>query len=322
MGVQVVWFKRDLRIFDHEPLNRAAESGNVIPLYIFEPNLWRQPDMSGRHFNFLVECLSELDQELEALKNPLVVRVGRATDVLHQIHEQFTIDTLWSHQETWNGWTYKRDIQVKRWCSERAIPWNEPKQHGVHRRMKSRDGWARKWDNMMAGPIVKPPSFVNGVTIDRGCIPDAKQLGIELDQCPGRQTGGRTVGLEYLNSFLTFRGQSYQKGMSSPVTAFDACSRLSPYLAFGVISIKEAYQAALERRNELRGLAHPEKKQWLNAIKAFISRLHWHCHFIQKLEDEPELEFQSLHPDMENFREIGDNHEIFEAWRMEGRVFQ
>lgn len=314
MGVQVVWFKRDLRVVDHEPLLRAIEAGKTIPLYIFEPNLWRQPDMSGRHFNFLVECLTELNYELDAIGHPLVFRVGSVTDILEHIHEQYTIDALWSHQETWNGWTYNRDLKVRRWCNKHTIPWEEPMQHGVHRRMKSRDGWADKWDKMMASPKLKAPDFIKGVGIDPGHIPESNQLGIELDECSGRQSGGRSKGLECLDSFLMFRGENYQQEMSSPVTAFDACSRLSPYLAFGVISIKEAFQAALGRLNEIKSLEYPEKKQWLNGIKAFISRLHWHCHFIQKLEDEPDLEFHSLHPDMENLREILDQKEIFQAW--------
>ena len=47
LGLQVVWFKRDLRAFDHQPLFEAARLGPVLPLYIVEPGLWAQPDMSG-----------------------------------------------------------------------------------------------------------------------------------------------------------------------------------------------------------------------------------------------------------------------------------
>ena len=46
---QLAWFKRDLRIQDNEALFRAAENGPVLPLYVIEPGLWRQPDMYGRH---------------------------------------------------------------------------------------------------------------------------------------------------------------------------------------------------------------------------------------------------------------------------------
>ena len=62
--VEIVWYKRDLRVEDHAPLAAAVAHGPVIPLYILEPELWRQPDMSRRHFEFLSECLSQLDLSL------------------------------------------------------------------------------------------------------------------------------------------------------------------------------------------------------------------------------------------------------------------
>ena len=64
MGVQIVWFKRDLRVADHGPLAEAAALGPVLPLVVIEPDLWRQPDMSGRQFAFVAECLAELRERL------------------------------------------------------------------------------------------------------------------------------------------------------------------------------------------------------------------------------------------------------------------
>ena len=45
----------------------AAQRGDVLPLYIIEPELWAQPDMSARHYEFLCECLDELDEDLQKL---------------------------------------------------------------------------------------------------------------------------------------------------------------------------------------------------------------------------------------------------------------
>lgn len=316
MGVQVVWFKRDLRVQDHEALLRATKSGLTIPLYVFEPDLWVQPDMSGRQFSFLNECLVELDRDLQALGQPLVYRTGDVVAVLEGIHHKYTIDALWSHQETWNGWTYKRDIAVKSWCRARNITWHEPLQYGVHRAMPSRAGWAARWDRMMDRPVWSAPERVEGVSIDTGNIPELGTLGISPDRCRERQTGGRSVGMALLASFLASRGRSYQIKMSSPVDAYDACSRISPYMSFGVLSMREAYQAALEKRRTLTSFEKEESKEWAGSIRAFIGRLHWHCHFIQKLEDEPALEFQSLHPDMEGLREPGFDHALLEAWKL------
>ena len=71
-ALQIVWFKRDLRIVDHRPLAAAAERGLVLPLYVVEPELWRQPDASERQWMFCRESLLELRQSLADRGQPLV----------------------------------------------------------------------------------------------------------------------------------------------------------------------------------------------------------------------------------------------------------
>ena len=66
-ALQIVWFKRDLRIVDHRPLAAAVERGLVLPLYVVEPELWRQPDASERQWMFCRESLLELRQALACL---------------------------------------------------------------------------------------------------------------------------------------------------------------------------------------------------------------------------------------------------------------
>ena len=114
--LEIVWYKRDLRVEDHAPLARAAASGAVIPLYILEPELWREPDMSRRHYEFIGECLSELDADLAALGQPLVLRVGDAVEVLSGLCAAHGVTRIRVHQETWNHWTYDRDRRVLAWA--------------------------------------------------------------------------------------------------------------------------------------------------------------------------------------------------------------
>ena len=78
-NLQIVWFKRDLRTQDHRPLASAALAGPVLPLFVAESDLWQQPDMSGRHWAFVEECLHELRLELASLGQPLVVRTGEVS---------------------------------------------------------------------------------------------------------------------------------------------------------------------------------------------------------------------------------------------------
>lgn len=119
--MQVVWFKRDLRVADHAALTQAALRGPVIPLYIAEPELWQQPDMSGRHWGFISETLDELHDDLAKLGQPLVVRCGEAVDVLETMRRSFDVTAIWSHEETGNLWTFVRDKRVGAWCRSNNI---------------------------------------------------------------------------------------------------------------------------------------------------------------------------------------------------------
>ena len=295
--LQIVWFKRDLRTADHQPLLQASRLGPVLPLLVVEPEFWRQDDASARHWAFCAEGLKELRSELGRLGQPLVVRVGAVEEVLERARRQFGVAGLWSHEETGNGWTYDRDRRVAAWTREHGIPWHEIPQFGVIRRLASRDGWARRWEARMAEPLAPAPAALPPLEgLDPGPIPTATELALAPDPCPGGQRGGRREGLALLESFLQERGARYHRELSSPTTAFESCSRLSPHLSWGTLSMREVVQASRRQGAALRALPAAERAGWPRALRGFEERLHWHCHFIQKLESQPDLEFRELHP--------------------------
>ena len=125
------------------------------------------------------------------------------------------------------------------------------------------------------------------------------------DDAPQRQIGGRRDALSLLGGFLSTRGQDYRRAMSSPLTGEQACSRLSPHLALGTLSGREVAQA---RQREVKGT----RIGWAGSLKSYQSRLAWRDHFMQKLEDEPALEFRCLHSAYRGLR--GDDVARRQAW--------
>jgi deoxyribodipyrimidine photo-lyase len=120
--------------------------------------------------------------------------------------------------------------------------------------------------------------------------------------------------LETLNSFLTERGRDYRYQMSSPVTAFRASSRLSPHLTWGTLSMREVAQASWARMRDLKQGDGAAAKSWRASMISFSGRQHWHCHFMQKLEDEPRIEFENMHRAYDGLRPgIADAAKL-EAW--------
>jgi deoxyribodipyrimidine photo-lyase len=302
----ILWFKRDLRIADHPALARAAAAGPVLPVYIAEPSVWRAADASGRQWAFVAESLTGLRTALARLGQPLIVRMGEAVQVLASLAAATGARELVSHEETGTALTYDRDRAVAAWARGAGVRWIELPQSGVVRRLASRDGWARQRDAFVAAPLaVLPPALAPVAGIDPGAIPSAADLGLPPDLCPGRQPGGRAAGLDVLQSFLTERARTYRRAMSSPVTGEAACSRLSPHLAWGTLSLREVDQCA----------ARPPPRDLAAGVASFRSRLAWRDHFIQKLEDAPDLALRCLHAHYEGLRPRDPDPVRLQAWQ-------
>lgn len=316
--MHVVWFKRDLRVHDHAPLVEAARAGRVLPLYVLEPGLITSPDFSAQHLGFTRECLAELDRDLTAAGAPLVRLCGAVTNVLARLHAREPIEGLWSHEETGNAITYARDRRVRAWCREHGVPWHEQPQNGVVRRLDTRDRWADRREERIARPVLPPPRRLVPAQVDLTGLPtdlptDLPPLGADK---PARQRGGRDAAEALLATFLSDRACDYRIGMSSPVTAESACSRLSAHLAYGTLSIRETTQAARRRRAELLERPEPQRPRGLLAgLASFEGRLHWHCHFMQKLESEPGIEQRAVHPAFASLHDERLDAGRFEAWR-------
>jgi deoxyribodipyrimidine photo-lyase len=113
MPLQLVWFKRDLRLHDHAPLAAAARQGPVLGVYLFEPDLLAAPDADAQHLAFAVDCVAELRARLRRRGGELLLRTGDAVQQLEQLVSTLPVAALWAHEETGNAITYARDRRVR-----------------------------------------------------------------------------------------------------------------------------------------------------------------------------------------------------------------
>ncbi len=315
MTLAVVWFKRDLRAGDHAPLAAAAKAGGrVLPLYVVEPEYWQLADVSRRHWHFIHDSLALLRVELAALGAPLVVRVGEIVSVLESIRSSAGKFTLYSHEETGNGWTYARDKRVRIWCRSHDISWLEFPSHGVVRKLATRDSWQAQRDARMQQPLVAPPTSLTPTTLEAGMLPDKQDAMFGRLDIGHVQQGGREQGQQVLASFLKERARRYTATISKPGVSARHCSRLSAHIAYGTLSVREIEQQTKSKLASLRGLSDPDATYMARGLRAFLSRLAWRCHFVQKLEQQPALETHCMHPAFEGLRELHGNEAWLEAW--------
>lgn len=308
LAMHLLWFKRDLRLEDHAALFYAAKNGSaVLPVYIVEPDYWQQPDVSLRHWAFVSEALTQLQQQLTALGQPLLVCYGAATRVLRELCARFPISAVYSHQETGNLWSYQRDLAVARLLAELALPWQQYPQFAVIRTLSSRDHWFEQADHWLSQPLYPCPARLPFICAANWLAPlPVPQRSRDLPACQQRQHGWQLQ--QTLDSFLHQRSQHYHGGISFAARAVNSCSRLSPFLAYGQLSIRQLQQLTEQQRKA------SDSTQQKRGLQAFYSRLRWHCHFIQKLEDEPEVEMRNMHRGFDGLREDAFDAALYQAW--------
>ena len=313
--VTLLWFKRDLRLDDHQAFAAAVKRGPVLPVYIIEADYWQQPDTSLRHWQFIQGALVELNAQLTTLGQPLLLRKGPASQVLVQLCREFQVSAVYSHEETGNLWSYQRDVAVARSLQAHGIRWQQFRQFAIFRPLPDRDQWFAQADNWLKAPLhAKPrqltPVYTNPAPTISDFIQQLARLTpvrrLDLPPCQIYQQA--TDCSLTLQSFFQYRSQNYQRHISLPDKASHSCSRLSPYLAYGMLSMRQLQQQSWL---ELTQSAQPQKKQ---GLQAFFSRLRWHCHFMQKLEDQPLLEMANLHPGYDGLREFDFCPQRFQAF--------
>ena len=303
--INLFWFKRDLRLHDNEALVAACSEGiPVLPVYILEPSLERDEHYSQRHFIFVRESLADLNKQFNQWKTHLLCLHGEAQEMLKSLLNQFVINAVYSHQETGIGLTYERDKCVASFLKEQNIPWNEYQHNGVIRGLADRSSWRKSWYTYMKASCFTLPSNARFVAEDTIRAVAGPRFSLEVSK-HSRQQGGRTKGMRYLRSFLDKRVAGYSKNISSPSNSRQSCSRLSPYFAWGNLSIREVYQQARKKKEEVG----PK-----GALQAFLSRLRWHCHFIQKFEMESRMEYEAINLGFLNMEQTRDESFI-KAWK-------
>ena len=288
--MNIVWFKRDLRLTDHEPLYYALQSElPLLLIYIFEPSVMAYHDSDVRHWRFVFESLKEMNERLKTTNTQIYIFHNEAKEVFEMLAHQFNIHSIFSSEEIGNGLTYERDKAMKILFLKNRILWKEYQTNGIVRGLKTRKIWEKLWESQMT----KQPNLVkengwNMVELDQSIFNKIKgeELNSEITtRNKNFQEGGEFWAWRYLENFLKERHVNYSKHISKPLLSRKGCSRLSPYITYGNISMRMVFQFTKQHYN-----TSPNKR----ALSNFISRLHWHCHFIQKFESESRYEFENI----------------------------
>ena len=306
--IHVVWFKRDLRLQDNEAIQNAlASNRRILFIYVFENSLIEDPHYDVRHWNFIKESIVALNIELKKYNTKVLCVQTEVVNTFNQIFNSYKIDTVFSHQETGLLITYNRDKEFTRYCRNNSINWKENNNNGVLRGLLNREDWFDKWDDYMYNYQIK-----NQLSTDKFIsIEEIKQLEkyfktVDLVTPKHKyfQKGGTKMAWRYADTFFEKRHEKYMYNISKPALARESCSRLSPYIAWGNVSIRQIFQEATKHKTD-------KNKRHLGA---FISRLRWQAHFIQKFEMEHTMENASINKGYQKLKK-NISVEYQKAWK-------
>ncbi|MAD97022.1 MAG: deoxyribodipyrimidine photolyase [Flavobacteriaceae bacterium] len=286
--ISVVWFKRDLRLEDNEAISNAlAGNKRVLLLYAFENLLLQDEHYDQRHWNFIKQSLVDINKRLAQFNTKVLTVQSDIINFFNQIQNTYKISGVYSHQETGLLATYNRDKDFTRYCRNNSIPWTENINNGVLRGLLNREDWFEKWEDYMNQPLIAS-SFHKDQFLSIEEIESIEKyfqkVNLSTPISKQFQHGGTETAWKYANTFFENRHKNYMYHISKPAESRESCSRLSPYIAWGNVSIRQVYQKAKSYKNETN-------KRHLGA---FVSRLRWQAHFIQKFEMEHTMENASI----------------------------
>lgn len=286
--IHVVWFKRDLRLQDNEAIKNALEANKrVLFIYVFENSLIEDPHYDQRHWDFIKQSITDLNTDLKAYNTKVLCVQTEVVAAFNQLLNAYQISTIFSHQETGLLITYNRDKEIARYCRNNSINWKENNNNGVLRGLLNRADWFDTWEDYMLAPQFK-------IELDAKKLLSIEEINklenyfnvvnLETPKESPFQKGGSKMAWRYANTFFKDRHKKYMYHISKPALARESCSRLSPYIAWGNVSIRQVYQKAHAHKTA-------QNKKHLGA---FVSRLRWQAHFIQKFEMEHTMENASI----------------------------
>ncbi len=305
--MNIVWIKRDLRTQDHIPQHLAElEATPYILIYLFEPHQIQHMDCSERHLNFIAQSILDMNLTLRPSGRQVYSFESNAQDFFREATQLFSLKKVFSYEESGIERTWLRDKDLMGFFRKNNIEWLESKKDAVIRGSRNRDGWEKNCFAQLNKPLIANKFSADPVSDQIGHLTrhsiDCKSY---LTGNAVFQPGGEQSGWKYLHSFLDKRGKNYRKGISKPECSRTSCSRLSPYLAWGNLSSRQVYRYTRQ---------HAAFSTHKSTFNAFLTRVIWRSHFIQKFEVDCSYELRCINSGYEQFPSNRDEKRI-EDWK-------
>lgn len=296
MSTTLWWIRRDLRLNDNAALQAALETGApVLPVFILDPALLEADFRGGTagavnpRQAFLFEGLRSLQADLKSRRATLVVRQGAPVEALQQLAQEVHAAAIFA-EEDYSPYARRRDAAVAA-----ALPLELVMGASLHHpaAVLKADGtpytvftpFSKAWKHLPAlGSQVwqAPATFAAPPDVDSLPLPDYSPV-------PGFPAGSREAHRR-LEDFIQHDISAYEQGRNR--LDLDSTSTLSPYLRFGMLSIRQAYTAARQALTQAETApARRGIETWINELiwREFYNAILYHFPFVLQRAFRPAL---------------------------------
>jgi deoxyribodipyrimidine photo-lyase len=326
----LVWFRRDLRSWDHAALHEAlTQSRKVHCAFIFDREILDPLQQNGlrkdRRVDFIHRSLTELDAELRKRGGGMIVRHGFATTEIPRLAQELGVDTVFVNHD-YEPAAVARDATVAAALAASGKRLASFKDQAIFEKSELLTQGGRPFSvftpykNAWMKAILAAPDPVNANpplqrylgAVDDGRlasapldIPGLEQLGFETAPLSELDiTAGMSGADALLDSFME-RIADYDVARNFP--ARPGTSQLSVHLRFGTVSVRRLARRALEAMHN--GMGGAGAASWL-------SELIWRDFYFMILHHHPHVAERAFKPEYDRiaWESGGDAKRLFKAW--------
>jgi deoxyribodipyrimidine photo-lyase len=241
--MEIFWHRRDLRVPDNRGLAVAAEDGPVVPVFVIDPAV--RDAVGGRQWAFFMRGVVALKGQYRDLGSDLLVRRGDPAEILSELRSQYDAERI----------VYNDHYRPVRREQQRAVDSAVPTQSvtdlvlvdpaGLAERYQSHSQFYNEWQTCDKRPPASVPAesqLADLADPNEPTVPD-----VDCDLPTAGYDGARERWEQFLdNGIGTYNDtrDDMQRAVERPI---GAVSRLSPYLAAGMIGVREVWADATER---------------------------------------------------------------------------
>ncbi|MGD1858638.1 MAG: DASH family cryptochrome [Leptolyngbyaceae cyanobacterium] len=262
----LIWFRNDLRLHDHEPLQDALNAGNeIIPVYCFDPRQFGEtafgfPKTGAFRAQFLLESVADLRRSLQQRGSDLVIRWGEPETILPALAKEVQAGAVYWHEEaTTEELAVETALADKLEAAGKTVQtyWGATLYHldDLPFSLQKVPEVFTKFRKQVekSSTVYEPfgaPKQLPAVpkTVDTGALPTLEKLNVTAPTTDDRGVltfkGGESAGLARLQDYIWDADclKVYKQTRNGMLGA-DYSSKFSAWLALGCLSPRLIYQA-------------------------------------------------------------------------------